>query len=434
MTLLTITCPGTLGTNTGPVGAVTGDPSGMIGGVLEEQALSMFLLKTQNNPCLCVTKDAGLYVDETTEANEGTADDVEIVGSTIAVGDAIYVGHATVRPDDGAEFEISTQGNYTTTTFDHLWWDGAAWVTHTTIVDGTTAFEAATGRVSITWDDPGTAWKKTLVHGILGYWTKIVCTATAGSTTPCQIEQIWNLMSDANPVWSDDTTDANDAGAADVVLLGPSNTKVGDGVFIGSALKFCQFHGEYSTARTGTATITPQYWNGTALTNIPAPVNDDSVGFSAAAGGHLTQFVPPSDWVANTTLNGPNGVAGFFIFMKVSAHTSVTVVPVASRFVVYPLLSASGRGIRSSLNANISMVDMFARTISAANNDSIFLLVNKSTGDFAAFTWTQILPADQATVDLDYFIGDELVVVQIQEDGTTELADAQFTLRANQAA
>ena len=35
---------------------------------------------------------------------------------------------------------------------------------------------------------------------------------------------------------------------------------------------------------------------------------------------------------------------------------------------------------------------------------------------------------DQVTVSLAVTADDELLIVQIQEDGTTELADAQFTL------
>ena len=85
-------------------------------------------------------------------------------------------------------------------------------------------------------------------------------------------------------------------------------------------------------------------------------------------------------------------------------------------------------GVRSPITGNLLGVEMNALTVSGSTADSKFLLVNVTTGAFRAFTWTKTEVSDTATfgTNLPVTLGDKLALVQWQEDGTTELADAFF--------
>ena len=70
-----------------------------------------------------------------------------------------------------------------------------------------------------------------------------------------------------------------------------------------------------------------------------------------------------------------------------------------------------------------------ALTKSATNTDSVFMLINTRSGAFDTFTWTKGDPLVTATIGLSGIAGDNLVLTQITEDGTTELANGQLLLQ-----
>ena len=75
-----------------------------------------------------------------------------------------------------------------------------------------------------------------------------------------------------------------------------------------------------------------------------------------------------------------------------------------------------------------------ARTASAANADSKFLLVNTADGSFRTATWTKATAAKSVTFTTPWEIGGtspSLVVAQLTEDGTTEYANGFATLVMN---
>ena len=76
----------------------------------------------------------------------------------------------------------------------------------------------------------------------------------------------------------------------------------------------------------------------------------------------------------------------------------------------------------------ISTVDMNAGTKSATNADSKFLLINTTKGSSSPFTWSKGDQTDQATVNLSVTRNDRLAINQVIEDGTTEFADATFSV------
>jgi hypothetical protein len=412
---------GNLGT---AVGAGT---NGVLVGSLTATAASDALLCTVSQAVLAAADDGGAYTAETTPANEGTADDITCLPATPAVNDAYYIGHGS-KQFDGIDITISTQGAGTwTVVWEH--WDGDSWELLADISDGTTGFTVAAGTVAVTWtlpsaEDPVRTWATCTVDSVLGYWVRARVSAYTSVTTQPLATQAWVSAASGSETWTDDTTDFNDAGAGDVALL-PAHNFVDDAFYIGYSAKFCAIKTTTSTARTGTATLLWEYWNGTAWATLTTC--DIQAGWVTAAGTAMTSFVPPTTWTANTAANGPNGEAGFFVRIRISALTSVTATPVMSQGWVFPI--AVGQGVLFPQNFTINKVQASAQTASGANNDSLFLLINRSKGTHSTFTWTKADAMDvDTTVSLALSRGDELVIVQVAEDQTTEFADANFVL------
>lgn len=413
---LTFPVPGNLGTNEGA------DSDGVLIGALASTAAAKALLQGHAVAGLCITDDGGLYVDETTPFGEATADDVEVLPATPANDDAVYFGHATAT-FARVDVNLTTDG-VGTWTIGYEYWNGSAWTALSGVTDGTSGFVAgATGWMSITFTLP-TDWAKCTVDGVNAYWIRGVVSGYSAVTTAPQVGQGYVILADADSAWTDDTTDLGDAGAGDVALL-PSYPVVGDAFYVGHGEKFCKFKITLSQARTGTATIVAEYWNGTAWADLGDV--DDSVGFSAGTSTYLVHFEPPSDWAQNEASNGPNGETGFFIRFRLSAMTSVTAQPLGTQGWVLPLVTgADGVQAPSRGRFVVTRVNMQAATKSGTSADSKFILVNVTTGAFVSFTWTKADFIDQADISLAVSTGDKLALVQIQEDGTTEFADATF--------
>ena len=414
---ITLAVPGNFGNIVG-AGA-----DGVLVGALTPTALTKLLLSSHAQPALCITDDGGLYVQETTDFGDADANDVPLLPAVPAVDDATYFGHATATFPQ-LDVLVGTAGDGVWT-IEWQYWDGAAWAALANVTDGTTAFTAAAGVRSVTFDEP-TDWEKCTVDSVLGYWIRANVTVYTSVVTQPLATSGNIVASTTSPVYVDDTTDANDADTGDVDLL-PLIPAVGDAIYIGHTVKFCKVKAVISQARTGTATVTLEYWNGTAWAAVTT-FDDDTVGWSAAAGTYFIHFVPPSDWAANTTGNGPNAQAGFFVRMRLSALTSVTQQPLATQLWILPL--TAGTGVVVPFSTGINKIAGNALTASAANADSVFLLINKTTGNFVAFTWTKAVGHVAATVSLSVSSNNELVLAQVTEDGTTEFANGNVFLNA----
>lgn len=222
-------------------------------------------------------------------------------------------------------------------------------------------------------------------------------------------------------------TDFTDGDAGDVNLF-PSYPAVDDAFYIGAASKFCKAELNISQARAGTATISWEYWDGSSWSSLT--VQDDSNGFSAGTSTYIVSFVPPSDWTANTTGNGPNSNTGYFIRARISAFTSQNTQPQLTQGWVYHLgANASDAGLQIDRNLSIGNITMQANTLSGTNADSKFLLVNIDDQNYVAFTWTQANAHDTASAALTIEAGEQLAIVQVAEDGSTEFGDAALWLR-----
>lgn len=411
---LTLPVVGAIGTNAGAgsdgvlVGALTAANPTV--GQLESRALT---------DGKCITDDGGTFVDESTPFNEATADDVELLPAAPAVDDAVYFGHLS-KQFARVDINLTTQGiGSWALTWEY--WNGSAWAT-LAVTDGTSDFVAAVGFHSVTFTIPS-GWTKSLVDNTNGFFIRARVSTFTSVTTAPQAGQGFIVSEAADAVFTDDLVDLTDVGTGDVALL-PAYPVVGDGFYVGAAERFCKLSVVYSQARTGTATITWLYWNGSAWVALPI-ATDDSVGFSATAGTHLVHFVPPDDWEANTASNGPGGEAGYHVKAELTAITTVTQQPLGTSAQVFPVTTGA-TGVKPKGDNFVNNVQMIAGTVSAANADSIFALINTRTGLAASFTWTQALAIDSEDVLLSASLGDELVLIQVQEDGTTEFADVAF--------
>lgn len=410
----TLCVPGTIGNITGS-GA-----DGVLIGSLTATAPDAAIIKEAHAAVLCVTDDGGVYVDETTPIGEATDDDVEVLPATPAVGDAAYFGHATAK-FNSLNVDHSTQG-------DGVWviaweyWDGDAWST-LTVTDGTTMFEAAVGWVSVTFTPP-TDWDICPVDALTGYFIRARVTGYTSVATAPQIAE--GNVTLVNATYTDETTDFNDAGADDVPLL-PLLPSVGDGIFIGYEEKFCKLKLTIGQERTGTATIALKYWDGDSWEAVTT-VEDDSAGWSTGAATYLTHFVPPSDWVANTAANGPNGEAGYFVSMTMTAITDVTQQPLLTQGWVFPLVTGALGVIADHDGTGTVTVSMDTQTVSGSTADSVFLLLNVTDGTYIPLTFTKATGHDSDSGALSITNQEQFALVQITEDGTTEMVGVNFVV------
>lgn len=420
---LTLHANGALGSNVGP-GAI----GCIAGGELVLEALDFAYLKTLANDILCIQDDGGLYTDDTTDIQDAGTNDVPIVGATLVAGDAIYFGHATAQPAS-LKIIINTAGVYTTTTFTWKYWNGTAWTLLAGISDGTSSFQAAAATVSVTWTAP-TDWVKNTVDNQLAYWVQAECDATGGTTTQATLTQAWAIMTAANAVYS-----ANDATTVPVMQANLHGT-VGDQFIIGhESQKFCKVKIVIGTSGSYSATLVWKYWDGDSWAAITT-FEDKTVAFDAAAGTEVLSFVPPTDWTITTAANGPAGQVGYFIALEITAFTSITTAPVMTSAQLATLNNSSIIGHRVSQSGAFSKVDMMTRDHAGTANDSVFMLVNGTQGTHSgAITWTKTTTSDQDAAVLSVTLDDEVVLVQIVEDGTTEIGattqGADFYFRLN---
>jgi hypothetical protein len=409
-------------TVTGNLGNIEGDAAdGVLIGTLTAADPTVGTLETRRTAALCFTDDGGVYVDETATLADATADDVEVLPATPADDDAVYFGHATTMID-GLVLNQTTQG-VGTWTITWNYWNGTAWTALSDVVDGTTGFTAATGWVTVKWTVPSDA-ALTTVDSSNAYWVQAVVSGYSAVTTAPQIGQGY-CTRDSVSTWTDDLTDLTDAGTGDVALLPAIPAGVDDAFYFGYTAPFCKIKLVYSTALVGTNTILLEYWNGSAWGTVTT-YDDDTAGYVTTAGTQYIHFVPPSDWAANTAANGPNSETGYIVRMRMSALTSYTTAPVGTSATIYPLLTGASGMAAPPLAGNTINVAFNAGTKSATNTDSVFIVVNTTTGEWASATWTKATVTDSVTATLRTTRGDEIALVQITEDGTTEFADANI--------
>ena len=389
-------------------------------------ATQAWVVATRTRSSYVLLDDGGVYTDLTDEAGEDTANDVTLLPATPAVNDALLIGDAEY-PFNSVAVVISTQGAGTwTCTLEYLAADGT-WKALSGVTDGTTGFTAATGTRTITFSVP-TDWGLQTVEGITAYWIRSRVSAYTSKTTQPLATRIAGTTITGPSTFTDDTTDFTDAGASDVNLLG-AHPIVNDGFYVGDGEQFFKVLVTTSQARTGTATLGLEYWNGAEWKTLTG--TDGSTGWSATAGPLVISFAPPTDWVANTTANGPNGEAGYFIRMRASAITSVTQQPQATQGWILQTGPTYGTGITVPFSCQISKLQFNALTASGSSNDTVLLLLNLTQGRSVTVTWTKATACLLASASLNVNADDELALVMVRGDGSTEYANANVHAHTN---
>jgi len=127
--------------------------------------------------------------------------------------------------------------------------------------------------------------------------------------------------------WTDETTDAQEATANDVLLAPQQTTSADDATYFGHTKKFSWVNVKYSTAGDYTAgTSAWEYWDGSAWSSLT--VDDPSAKFTATAGTYKLVFTPPDDWAASIQ----NTIEGFYIRLNFSVvPTAITTAPLGDQ-------------------------------------------------------------------------------------------------------
>jgi len=139
-----------------------------------------------------VADDGAVLTDETTAANQGTADDMTLLPAVPAQEDAYYFGG--YEKFDRLEIDATTQGSGSWTI---VWeyYDGSAWQALSNVTDGTSGFTAAVGTQFVTFDVP-TDWAQTAVDSITAWWIRARVSAYTSVTTQPLAGQAWTYGED----------------------------------------------------------------------------------------------------------------------------------------------------------------------------------------------------------------------------------------------
>jgi len=150
-----------------------------LGGTVEKVTNEVFDYITDVDAA--VADDGGTTTDETAEANDDVSNDMTLLPSSPAVGDAYYFGEETIFSQ--MELNVSQAG---AGTWDIVWeyYDGSAWVSLANVTDGTSDFQSS-GVGTVSWDIPSD-WVSTNVGGVDNlYWVRgRLDTFTSISTQP----------------------------------------------------------------------------------------------------------------------------------------------------------------------------------------------------------------------------------------------------------
>jgi hypothetical protein len=108
-----------------------------------------------------IAEDGGVFVDETTEANEATANDMTLLPAVPVAGVDRYNFGFAVKTKS-FDLNVSTVG---TGTYTLVWeyWNGTAWVALSGVVDDTTDFKTATEN-TVSWTIPSN-WQQSTING-----------------------------------------------------------------------------------------------------------------------------------------------------------------------------------------------------------------------------------------------------------------------------
>ena len=248
-----------------------------------------------------------------------------------------------------------------------------------------------------------------------------------GSILPAAVD--YGYLFDS-PAYTDDTTDINDADAGDVALL-PSTETTSDKFYFGCVNPFCGIKITISqagaVAGTAAASITWEYYNATTAAWASLETSafaDDSASFTTGTSTYFITFAPPAAW-GTVAINS----ATAYWVRATCAVADFNTQPLATKAWLLEMTTECGTGVTIPFAGTITSVCMHATTVSGSTADTVFLLVNVTSGAYDTVTWTKTMPADtDTTVSLVVAADDQIAVMCLQEDGSTEFANASMIL------
>lgn len=233
-------------------------------------------------------------------------------------------------------------------------------------------------------------------------------------------QDVTAAVADDGGSMTDETTEANESTDDDMTLL-PATPAEDDAYYFGHDELFSTIVVGLSTSGNGTWTITWEYYDEDEEDWQTLDVEDESSGFTNGTGKKLISFAPPTDWGKTEV----NSTEAYWVRARVSAYTSVVTAPAGDQCWVLDL--THGSGLRMLQSGEITGVSMTADTASGTSDDSEFVIVNVTQGTYEAFTWTGGDVMDRVgDLSLAFNVGDEIVLQQVVEDGSTEFAGVNF--------
>ena len=171
-----------------------------------------------------------------------------------------------------------------------------------------------------------------------------------GALTP---EAVQFAFADDGGAFTDETTEANSAGANDMTLL-PAVETTSDHYYFGMDDVFCGLKLTIGTQGVsgggGAAAITWEYWSGAAFVTLEtSQFLDDSVGFTAAPGTYFTTWTIPADWAATEI----NSQSAFWVRAR-CAVADYTTTPIGTQ--CWILSPDVGQGVRMPFAGTISAI------------------------------------------------------------------------------
>ena len=225
--------------------------------------------------------------------------------------------------------------------------------------------------------------------------------------------------SDGSTKITDYTDEAADATQNDVLPF-PTSPAQYDHAAFAAAVKFMGLLIKIGTQANMTATTAWKYSTTGGAFSALTPLFDATSALQVAGTGwKLLAFPPPDDWVAvamTDTLEDER----YAVICQITAFTSSTTEPLIDQV---KFIHAVGDGIDVPITGSVSKLIFNFNTVSGSTADSVFLLINVTQGTWQTYTKTKATEYEEVEATLAVTAGDELVLCQVTEDGSTEFAD-----------
>lgn len=263
-----------------------------------------------------------------------------------------------------------------------------------------------------------------MLPGTLGVDTGVGSNGVLIGSQTLQAVTAFALDYGAGPgTFTDETAAAASAGANDMHLF-PAVPAENDAYYFGNAAMFNEIALTVGTAIADGIMTTAWEYSKASTWGTLTPAYEETAALQPSGTGVKRMiFVPPSDWAAVAV----NSSTKYWVRARISAFTSITTVPLGTKAQIADF--THGTGWKASFAGVLDRIQWMASTNSGTTADSVFLIINLTKGTFDTFTMTKgVSIGEDTSLNLPVAEGDQIVVKQIDEDGSTEFAAVQLTL------